>query len=116
MCVANKLELTESKRDFMVLLIYPRNSKRYWTIQFRVCQVFSFFFDDILIVSIGSVVEHNYLVEKVIVRLDDENFALKLSKGKFFLDKLSWQGFHINSERYRPKRSKLDAVLALGTS
>ena len=32
--------------------------------------------------------EHNYLVEKVIVRLDDENFAPKLSKFKLFLDEL----------------------------
>ena len=47
-----------------------------------------FFLDNILIVSKGSVVEHNYFVEKVIVRLDDENFALKLSKFKLFLDEL----------------------------
>ena len=36
--------------------------------------------DDNLIVSKGSVVDHNILVDKVFARLDEECFALKLSK------------------------------------
>ena len=71
------------------------------------------FLDDILVVSKGSVEDHNILVDKVISRLDDEGFALKLSKCDFSLNQLSWLGYDIDSEGYRPKRSKIEAVLAL---
>ena len=71
------------------------------------------FLDNILIVSKGSVMDHNILVNKVITRLDEEGFALKLSKCDFSMNQLSWLGYDIDSEGYRPKRSKIDAVLAL---
>ena len=57
--------------------------------------------------------DHNNLVNKVITRLDEENFALKLSKCDFSMKQLSWLGYDIDSEGYRPKLSKTDAVLAL---
>ena len=56
------------------------------------------FLDDILIVSKGSVVDHNILVDKVFVRLEEEGFALKLSKCEFSLNQLSWLGYDIDSE------------------
>ena len=71
------------------------------------------FLGDILIVSKGSVVDHNILVDKVFARLDEEGFALKLLKCVFSMNQLSWLGYDIDSEGYRPKRSKIDAVLAL---
>ena len=57
--------------------------------------------------------DHNVLVIKVFVRLEDKGFAPKLSKCEFSLNHLSWFGFDIDPEGYRPKRSKIDAVLAL---
>ena len=69
--------------------------------------------DDILIVSKGSVVDHNILVDKVFVRLEEERFALEFSNREFSSNHEPWLGFDINSEGYRPKRSKIDAVLAL---
>ena len=71
------------------------------------------FLDNILIVSKGSVMDQNILVDKVITRLDEEGFALKLSKCNFLMSQLSWLGYDIDSEGYRPKHSKIDAVLAL---
>ena len=71
------------------------------------------FLDDILVVSKGSVVDHNFLADKVFARLDEEGFALKLSNCDVMMNHLSWLGYDINSESYRPKRSKIDAVLAL---
>ena len=35
------------------------------------------FLDDVLICSVGSIVEHNQLVEKVLKRIDEEGFSLK---------------------------------------
>ena len=69
--------------------------------------------DDILIVSKGSVVDHNILVDKVFVRLEEERFALEFSNREFSSNHEPCLGFDINSEGYRPKRSKIDAVLAL---
>ena len=57
--------------------------------------------------------DHNILVDKVRTRLDEKGFALKLSKCDFSLNQLSWLGYDIDSEGYRPKRSKIEAVLAL---
>ena len=71
------------------------------------------FLDDILIVSKGSILDHNILVDKVITRMDEEGFALKLSKCDFSLNQLSWLGYDIDIEGYRPKLSKIEAVLAL---
>ena len=71
------------------------------------------FLDDILIVSKGSVMDHNILVDKVFAQLDEEGFALKLSKCDFSMNQLSWLGYDVDSEDYRPTRSKIDAVSAL---
>ena len=71
------------------------------------------FMDDILTVSKGSVAEHNRLVEKVFFGVEEEGFALKLSRGEISLNQISWLVLDINSQGYRRKRSKIDAVLAL---
>ena len=49
-------------------------------------------------VSVGSVADHNILVDKVFVRLEEEGLALKLLKCEFSLNHLSWLGFDIDSE------------------
>ena len=71
------------------------------------------FLDVILMVSKGLVLDHSFLVDKIIVRLEEEGFAHKLSKCKFSLNHLSWFGDGIDSEGYRPNRSKIDALLAI---
>ena len=71
------------------------------------------FLDDILIVSKGSIKEHNETVEKVLSRLDKEGFALKLSKCEFSKTKLIWLGFEIDEIGVRTKHSKIEAVMAL---
>ena len=53
-----------------------------------VCGVFCFL-DDIIFISRGSVVEHIRLVEKILFRLEQEVFALNLSKCKLSLNLLS---------------------------
>ena len=71
------------------------------------------FLDDILIVSKGSVTEHNEIVDKVLPRLDKKGFGLKLSKCEFSKTKLIWLGFEIDETGVRPKHSKIEAVMAL---
>ena len=54
------------------------------------------FIDDVLIVSRGSITEHNRLVEEVIIRLKDEGFSLELAKCEFSVHKINWLGYTID--------------------
>ena len=68
------------------------------------------YLDDILVVSMGTLSQHNEIVHKVLSRLDEEGFALKLSKCEFAVEKLEWLGFDIHSTGYSPKFSKIEIV------
>ena len=46
------------------------------------------YLDDILVVTKGGVEDHNLLVDKVMERLNEEGWALKLSKCEFSVNKL----------------------------
>ena len=48
------------------------------------------YLDDILVVTKGRVEDHNTLVEKVMDRLNEEGWALKLSKCEFSVNKLGY--------------------------
>ena len=71
------------------------------------------FLDDILIVMKGSISDHNLIVNNVFERLYKKGFALKLSKCEFSVKKISWLGFDIDHLGYRPKHSKVQAILEL---
>ena len=71
------------------------------------------YLDGILVVSKGTLSQHTETVHKVLSRLDEEGFALKLSKCEFAVDKLEWLGFDIHSSGYSPKFSKIEAVCIL---
>ena len=55
------------------------------------------FFDDILIKTNGSEIEHISTVEKILKKLDKEKMALKLSKCKFAQRECEWLGHRITS-------------------
>ena len=71
------------------------------------------YLDDILVVTKGRVEDHNVLVERVMSRLDEEGWALKLSKCEFSLNKLVWLGYEIDENGYAPKFSKIEAIKSL---
>ena len=71
------------------------------------------FLDDVLICSVGSIVEHNQLVEKVLKRVDEEGFSLKLSKCEFSVKETVWLGYELDRTGYRPKHSKVQDIIAL---
>ena len=96
----------------MDLQICIKNSRKGWAILFKDYREF-LFLGRYSYSSKGSELDHNILVDKVFVRLEEEGFALKLLKCEFFFINLSWLGYDIDSEGYRAKRSKTDAVLAI---
>ena len=68
--------------------------------------------DDILIVSKGSVVDTIFLWIKYSSDWRRRDLPLIYRNASFF-NQLSWLGYDIDSEGYRPIRSKIDAVLVL---
>ena len=54
-------------------------------------------------VTKGGPKDHNKLVDKVMQRLDEEGWALKLSKSEFSVNKLIWLGYEIDESGYAPK-------------
>ena len=71
------------------------------------------FIDDVLIVSRGSITEHNALVEAAIKRLEEEGFSLKLEKCEFSVKSIDWLGYTIDETGYKPIHSKVQDILAL---
>ena len=71
------------------------------------------YLDDILVVTKGGVEDHNTLVEKVMDRLNEEGWALKVSKCEFSVNKLVWLGYEIDDSVYAPKFSKIEAIKSL---
>ena len=71
------------------------------------------YLDDILVVTKGRVEDHNVLVERVMNRLNEEGWALKLSKCDFSVNKLVWLGYETDENGYAPKFSKIEAIKSL---
>ena len=67
------------------------------------------YLDDILVVTKGQVA----LVARVMDRLDEEGWALKLNKCEFSVNKLVWLGYEIDENGYAPKFSKIKAIKSL---
>ena len=64
------------------------------------------FLDDILIVSKGEENEHEKLVRNVLLKLNEENLALKISKCEFFQSSVNWLGQKLSSEGFVQKSQK----------
>ena len=71
------------------------------------------YFDDTLVVTKGRIEDHNVLVERVMNRLNEEVWALKLSKCEFSVNKLVWLEYEVDENGYAPKFSKIEAIKSL---
>ena len=74
------------------------------------------YLDGILVVSKGTLTEHNEVVQKVLSRFGEEGFALKLPKCEFAVNKLEWLGFDIHSKGYSPNFSKNDVIKSFAST
>ena len=71
------------------------------------------YLDDILVVTKGEVEDSNKLVDKVMQRLDEAGWPLKLSECEFSVNNLSWLSCEIDESGYAPKFSKIEAIKSL---
>ena len=68
------------------------------------------FLDDILIVSRGGIEKHPDLVQKFLIKLDQENLRINLAKCHFVKDKVEWLGHNITQTSITPLSNKTDAI------
>ena len=71
------------------------------------------FLDDILIVSKGSLEEHEDYVMNCLKRLNAENLRINLPKCHFGKLEFDWLGYHITQSDISPLESKTAAIIAL---
>ena len=69
--------------------------------------------DDILVVSMGSLEEHERYVTSCLRRLDDENLKINLPKCHYAKLEIDWLGYHFSQSGFLPIECKTSAILAL---
>ena len=68
------------------------------------------FLDNIVIVSRGRIEDHFDLVQKCLIKLNQENLRINLAKCHFAKDKIEWLGNSISQTRITPLSNKTDAI------
>ena len=73
------------------------------------------FLNDILIVSRGKIEKHLDLVQKCLIKLDQENLRINLAKCHFAKDKIEWLVHSITQTGITPLSSETDAIKKLSS-
>ena len=73
------------------------------------------FLDDILIITKGSLSDHETELQKVLSRLDEENLAISLHKCEFAATEITWLGYKINPDGIIPTTRKTEAIMKMET-
>ena len=71
------------------------------------------FLDDIIIITKGTIENHEKEIDKTLNRLNEENLAISLHKCEFGLKEITWLGYKINSKEIKPTERKTDAIIQL---
>ena len=71
------------------------------------------FLDDILIISKGTLKEHEQELDKILHKLDAEGLAISLQKFEFEKNKIEWLGFTITPSGITPLVTKTEAIMKL---
>ena len=71
------------------------------------------FLDDILVITKGSLNEHENELNKILEKLDKENLAINLQKCEFGKNKIEWLGLKITPQGITPLITKTEAILKL---
>ena len=71
------------------------------------------FLDDILIISKGTLQEHEQELDKILHKLDAEGLSISLQKSEFAKNKIEWLGFTITPSRITPLVTKTEAIMKL---
>ena len=69
--------------------------------------------DDIIVVTRGSIEEHETELKKVLQRLEEHGYRANVEKTKMFEKESGWCGFLIDENGVKPKNTRTDAVLKI---
>ena len=71
------------------------------------------FMDDILVITKGSLNEHENEIDKILEKLDKENLAINLQKCEFIKTTFEWLGFKISHQGTALLITKTEAIKKL---
>ena len=71
------------------------------------------YLDDILIVTKGTLEDHEKELDKIMQRLNNENLAINLQKCEFAKEQITWLGFVVTPNGVTPTKQKCDAIINL---
>ena len=71
------------------------------------------FLDDIIIITKGSLSDHEKELDKVLTRLDKENLAISLQKCEFAVTEITWLGYKINADGIIPTKRKTVGIIKM---
>ena len=71
------------------------------------------YLDDILIITKGTLDEHEKELDKILHRLNEENLAINLQKCEFAKEQIIWLGFTITPNGVTTTKQKCDAITNL---
>ena len=71
------------------------------------------YLDDIIIITKGTLEEHEKELDKILHRLNEKNLAISLQKCEFENKETIWLGFIITPHGVTPTKHKCDAIISL---
>ena len=71
--------------------------------------------DDILVITKGSIANHEKELDKILYLLDKENLAIKLQKCELAKKQITWLGYHITPTGITPNEKKCESINKLET-
>ena len=74
------------------------------------------FLEDIIIITKGSLFNHEAALDKALKRLDKENLVLSLHKCEFAVTKITCLGYKIHPEGIIPSTRKTEAIMRMDPS
>ena len=106
----NATGIYQFQTGFYGLTDMPAEFKKAVDLTLTNCNSTYAYLDDILIVIKGTMETHSQKLQTVLTKLDEENLAISLDKGKFGCKQIEWLGFTINSKGTKPSIEKTEAI------
>ena len=103
------------KNDFYGLTDMPATFQKTIKVTLRNCHNKFAFLDDILVITKGSITDHEKELDKILYLLDKENLAIKLQKCEFARRQITWLGYSITPTGITPTKKKCESINKLET-
>ena len=100
---------------FYGLTDMPATFQKTIDVTLRNCHNKFAFLDDILVITKGSITDHEKELDKILYLLDEENLALKLQKCEFARKQITWLGYLITPTGKTPTKKKCESINKLET-